>query len=199
MRSPVPIDRRPSPRLTLRQDQLAEQLLALMLAEGFSHLTIDDIVDRLGCSKRTLYSIADSKEQLATRSVTLFFKRATEQVETKIKRTRSPASRLTRYLEAVATELEPASPEFLADVAAFPPAREVYELNTQLATRRVRELISEGTGTGAFRKVPADFVAEVVASTMRRIVSGEVQRSTGLTDAESYQQLARLVVAAVRR
>lgn len=171
----------------------------LMLAEGFSHLTIDDIVERLGCSKRTLYSIADSKEQLATQSVTLFFKRATDQVESKIKRTRSPAQRLTRYLDAVAEALQPASPEFFTDVAAFVPAREVYELNTQLATRRVRELISEGTGSGAFRKVPADFVAEVVASTMRRIVSGEIQRATGLTDAEAYQQLARLVVAAVQR
>ena len=199
MRSSPPVDRLTTPRLTLRQDELAEQLLALMLAEGFSHLTIDVIVERLGCSKRTLYSIADSKEQLATRSVTLFFKRATDQVETKINRTRSPAQRLTRYLEAVAAELEPASAQFLADVAAFPPAREVYELNTQLATRRVRELISAGTSAGAFRKVPADFVAEVVASTMRRIVSGEVQRATGLTDAESYQQLARLVVAAVQR
>ena len=189
----------PPPRLTRRQDELAEQLLSLMLTEGFSHLTVDDIVDRLGCSKRTLYTIADSKEQLATRSVTLFFKRATDRVEARIIRTRSPAQRLTRYLEAVAEELQPASAEFLADVAAFAPAREVYELNTQLATRRVRELISEGTGSGAFRKVPADFVAEVVASTMRRIVSGEIQRATGLSDAEAYQQLARLVVAAVRR
>ncbi|MGI8769298.1 MAG: TetR/AcrR family transcriptional regulator [Propionibacteriaceae bacterium] len=185
--------------LTRRQAQLADKMLELMLAEGFSRLTIDNLTDRLGCSKRTLYALADSKEQLATRSVSRFFKQATDQVEASICRTRSPAQRLTGYLEAVARALEPASRDFMADVAAFTPAREVYELNTQLATRRVRELIVQGTGAGAFRKVPPDFVAEVVSSTMRRIATGEMQSATGLTDAEAYHQLAKLVLAAVRR
>jgi hypothetical protein len=34
---------------------------------------------------------------------------------------------------------------------------------------------------------------------MRRITSGEIGRTTGLDDAQAYAELARLVVAAVRR
>ena len=67
------------------------------------------------------------------------------------------------------------------------------------AARRVRELIDEGTRAGAFRQVPAAFVSEVVTATMRRITSGEITSATGLSDAEAYSELARLVVAAVRR
>ena len=64
---------------------------------------------------------------------------------------------------------------------------------------QVRELIDEGTRAGAFRRVHAAFVREVVTATMRRITSGEIAAATGLSDAEAYSELAQLVVAAIRR
>jgi AcrR family transcriptional regulator len=186
-------------RLTSRQTDLRARLVALVLEQGFRSLTVDGVAAQLGCSKRTLYALAPSKEQLATLAVREFFRQATLDVEAALARTRAPARRVTRYLEAVAETLAPASRTFAGDVAAFAPAREIYEANTRAAALRVRELIEEGTGAGAFRSVPAPFVAEVVTATMRRIASGDVQRSTGLTDAQAYAELARLVVAAVRR
>lgn len=186
-------------RLTKRQAHLQDALVELILAEGFAQLTMDDFAARLGCSKRTLYALADSKEQLAVQAVKHFFRNATNDIEAAIAGTRSPARRVTRYLEEAAKALRPASREFLQDMAALPPAREVYEANTVAATARVRELITDGTAAGAFRKVPAGFVAEVVTATMRRITAGEIEESLGLTDAEAYTELARLVVAAIRR
>lgn len=186
-------------RLTTRQRELVGELLELFLTEGFSDLTVDDIAARLGCSKRTLYALADSKEQLAVRTVRYFFKQATEQVETAIARTRSPATRLTRYLEAVAAALRPASTQFLRDLDRQAATREVYEQNTAAAAVRVRELIDEGIRAGAFRKVSAVFVGEVVTATMLRISSGELGQATGLDDAQAYAELAKLVVAAISR
>ena len=187
------------PALTARQASLRASLVELVLAEGFSHLTVDEVAARLACSKRTLYTLAASKEQLATMAVRQFFKEATEQVEAAIARVRMPARRVSRYLEAVAEALRPASRAFRDDVDRFGPAREIYEQNTVAAAARVRDLIAEGTRAGAFRQVPADFVGEVVTATMRRITSGEIQSATGLSDADAYAALARLVVAAVRR
>lgn len=186
-------------RLTSRQLELSDQLVELFLAEGFAQFTLDGIAARLGCSKRTLYALAESKEQLATLGVRRFFRRATEQVESAIVRARAPGTRVTRYLEAVAEALRPASARFRQDVAQFPPAREVYEQNTSAAARRVRELIDHGIAKGAFRQVSAVFVAEVVTATMRRIGTGEVGAVTGLDDAAAYRELARLTLAAVRR
>jgi hypothetical protein len=34
---------------------------------------------------------------------------------------------------------------------------------------------------------------------MRRITTGEIAAATGLSDAEAYSELAKLVVAAIRR
>jgi AcrR family transcriptional regulator len=186
-------------RLTSRQTHLRDALVDLVLAQGFSHLTMDDFAAQLNCAKRTLYALAASKEQIAMLAVRHFFKRATEQVEAAIARTRAPANRVTRYLEAVAEELRPASRAFRDDLANFSPATEIYEQNTLTAARRVRELIDEGTKAGAFRRVHAAFVSEVVTATMRRITSGEIAAATGLSDAEAYSELAQLVVAAIRR
>ena len=189
----------PADRLTARQRQLVDDLVDLFLSEGFAQLTLDDLAARLGCSKRTLYALAESKEQLAVRAVRYFFKRATEQVEAAIARTRSPAAKVTRYLEAVAEALRPAGPQFRRDLARNAATHEVYEQNTLAAAARVRELIDDGIKNGAFRNVSAGFVGEVVTATMRRITSGEIGRSTGLDDAQAYAELAKLVVAAIRR
>lgn len=189
----------PLRRLTPRQLELQDALVELVLSSGFSALTVEDMAARLGCSKRTLYALAESKEQLALLVVRQFFRRATAAVEVALAGTRSPARRVTRYLEAVAEQLRPAGPAFRADMAAFAPAAELYEQNTAAAAARVRELIDEGTRAGAFRRVPAAFVGEVVTATMRRITSGEIGVATGLDDAQAYSELARLVVAAIRR
>ncbi|HEY5786845.1 MAG TPA: TetR/AcrR family transcriptional regulator [Microlunatus sp.] len=186
-------------RLTSRQRQLVDELVDLFLAEGFARLTLDEVAARLGCSKRTLYALADSKEQLAVRAVRFFFKRSTDQVESAIARTRSPARKVTRYLEAVAEALRPAGEGFRRDLAETAATREVYEQNAAAAAVRVRQLIDEGIQAGAFRHVSAALVGEVVTATMRRITSGEIGRATGLDDAQAYAELARLVVAAVRR
>ena len=186
-------------QLTARQRQLVDELVGLFLTEGFARLTLDEVAARLGCSKRTLYALADSKEQLAVRAVRFYFKRSTDQVESAIARTRSPATRVTRYLEAVAEALRPAGDEFRRDLAQTAATREVYEQNTAAAATRVRQLIDEGIRAGAFRPVSAALVGEVVTATMRRITSGEIGRATGLDDAQAYAELARLVVAAVRR
>jgi AcrR family transcriptional regulator len=186
-------------RLTGRQTDLRDALVQLVLDQGFTHLTIDQVAASLNCSKRTLYTLAASKEQLAALAVRHFFRRATDQVEAAIARVRTPERRVARYLEAVAEALTPATRAFRDDLARFRPATEIYEQNTAAAAQRVRELIDEGTRAGAFRQVPAAFVGEMVTATMRRITSGEITAATGLTDAEAYAELARLVVAAIRR
>ena len=182
-----------------RHSELFDALVELLLAEGFAHLTLDDLAARLRCSKRTLYALADSKEQLVRAAVVHFFERATTHVEAAVAAEREPAQRLEAYLRAVARELAPASARFMDDLAAFPPAAEVYARNTRAAAGRVGELIAEGVEAGDFRTVPVSFAAETAATTMVAIQQRRIAGATGLADAEAYEALAALLLHGLAR
>nr|WP_296774399.1 TetR/AcrR family transcriptional regulator [Rhodococcus sp. (in: high G+C Gram-positive bacteria)] len=182
---------------TARRAQLFDELVALFLAEGFAHLTLDDIAARLRCSKSTLYTLAGSKEQLVRAATVHFFRGATERVEASITSAVGTAARLTAYLSAVGVALQPASRQFMDDLAAFAPAREVYEQNTAFAATRVHQLIDDGAAAGDFRSVHAAFVADIAASTMARIQTREVATRTGLDDSQAYAELAALLTTGI--
>src|SRR3954452_16066580 len=142
-------DRTPVRRGAARHEELLSQLVEVLLTEGFAHLTLDDLASRLHCSKRTLYALAGSKEQLVRAAVVHFFRTATSRVEAALAAPAEPAERLIAYLRAVAAELTPASAQFFDDVAAFPPAAEVYERNTRAAAHRVQQIVRQGVAAGA--------------------------------------------------
>ncbi|MET0764523.1 MAG: TetR/AcrR family transcriptional regulator [Blastococcus sp.] len=181
-------------RLTRRQAELLDQLEALFLAEGFARFTLDDLAERLRCSKSTLYALAESKERLAVRVIKHFFRKATDAVEAQTVTEADPALRVTAYLSAVARALAPAGPAFHRDLDSFAPGREVYERNTELAADRVRELIAEGVAQGRFRDVHPALIADTVTTLMFRIGRGDTARATGLDDAAAYRELAALLL-----
>jgi AcrR family transcriptional regulator len=182
-------------RSRARRAELLDELVTLVLAEGFIPFTLDDLARRLHCSKSTLYGLAASKEQLVVAVVKRFFQRATAAVEARAAVPADHREQISAYLLAVAEQLQPASPAFFADVATFAPAREIYERNTRSAAARVQQLVSAGRDAGTIRPVHASFVGAAVASVMAAIHRGEITAVTGLDDAAAYRELADLVVA----
>ncbi|EWT05675.1 TetR family transcriptional regulator [Intrasporangium chromatireducens Q5-1] len=181
-------------RTRARRDEVLADLRTLFLAEGFADLTIADLAERLHCSRSTLYLVAGSKEQIVVATVRSYFKTAAASIERRLAPERDPVARLRLYLDAVAEELSPASPAFHRDVAAFPPAREVYRQNTGYAAQRVRALIDEGVAAGRLRQVDAAFVGAAAGEVMTAIQRGAIAAATGLDDAAAYRQLADLLV-----
>jgi AcrR family transcriptional regulator len=184
-------------RRTARQVDLLDRLVALMAAEGFSHLTLDDLAERLRCSKTTLYALAPTKQELVVEVVKQYFRAAVPAVEARVAAAPDPARRVVAYLDAVGEYLRPLSHAFLDDLSSFAPAAAVYRANTAAAASRIRELIAEGVAAGAFRPVHAAFVGEIAAVAMFEIQRGEMFARLEMTDAEAYAELASLVVHAL--
>lgn len=182
-----------------RRDEVLDQLVELFLAEGFLQFGVGDLAARLRCSRTTLYLVASSKEQVVLAAVRAYFRRAAERIEAKVASEPDLGRRLHTYLTAVAEELAPASPAFHRDLAAHPPAAEVYEDNTRLAARRVQELVTLGVESGVVRPVDAALVGAAVAQVMTAIQRGAIAGATGLDDAAAYAGLADLVWAGLAR
>lgn len=179
---------------TPRQTELFDQILGMVLAEGFRDLTIDALATRLRCSKSTLYALAGTRDELIRAVVVRFFRRATEQVEAGLADATEPRARFVAYLEGVAAQLKPASRAFFDDVVASPTASEVYERNTAAAALRAEEIVADGVASGAFRPVHVGFVADLLVAEMVRIQRRQVAAATGLDDGSAYTELAALMV-----
>jgi AcrR family transcriptional regulator len=179
-----------------RRAEILDGLVAIFLAEGFAHFSISDLARQLRCSKSTLYSVAPSKEQIVVAAVRAFFRAATEHVEERVALPDEPGNRITEYLQAIATELEPASDRFIADVEAFKPTSEIYRRNTEAAARRVQQLVGEAQLTHA--RVDPVFVGIVAGLVMAAIQRGTFARTAGLRDSCAYDALSALLVAAMR-
>jgi AcrR family transcriptional regulator len=174
-----------------------DAVLDLILRQGFGGLSLDDLAAGARCSKSTLYTLAGSKEQLVARCVEYYFRRAAGRIEDKLARRRAAGARLRTYLSAVADELGAASEAFLSDVATHEVTRRSYQNHTHAAAERVRQLVSEGIGTGEFDPVHARFLGEVTAAAMDAIERGGITERTGLSHAQAYAELATLTLSTV--
>jgi hypothetical protein len=128
-----------------------------------------------------------------------YFRRAAERIEHRISAEPDPGLRLQVYLAAVSDELAPASARFHADLAEYPPARELYEQNTRHAAQRVQDIVAAGVAAGALRPVNARFVGAAVAEVMAAVQAGRIEAAAGLDDADAYRALSDMVYRAVER
>lgn len=180
-----------------RGEEVLEQLIELYLAEGFLAFGMGDLASRLRCSRSTLYLVASSKEQIIRTAVRRYFRRAAERIETRVDAEPDTGRRLQVYLAAVSDELAPASEQFYADLAEYPPARELYQGNTRLAAQRVQDIVAAAVAAGTLRPVNARFVGAAVAEVMTAIQAGRIEAAAGLDDAAAYKALSDLVFRAV--
>ena len=192
---------RPEPRRrpTARQRALLADLEALFLAEGFAAFTLDDLAGRLRCSKSTLYALAPSKEQLAVKVVTQFFRGAAERIEERIAGIDDARKLIGEYLAGVAEHLNRASPSFMRDLAEFGPAREAYQRNIRFAANRLRQFIDRGVADGVFRDVHARLVAEMTGLIIEGIQTGVLGRRTDVSDAEAFTALGELLLGGLNK
>ena len=186
-------------RPTARQRALLAELEELFLAKGFAAFTLDDLAAQLSCSKSTLYTLAASKEQLATLVVRRFFKGAARTIEQHIEGMTDAREVIATYLAGVSDQLRRPSAEFMRDIAAFAPARAEYESNSHAAAERISSFIADGVRDGVFREVHATLIAQLVGVLIEAIQAGTVAERAGVSDAEAYTALAELLLDGLTR
>src|SRR4029450_4212712 len=109
-----------------RRAELLGALEELLLSEGFTGLTVDDMARRLQGSKATLYSVASSKEQLVIALTKHFFRQATEEIETAVAAVSDHRRRISTYLAGVGSAMSRCSPTFYSDMVSYAPTAAIY-------------------------------------------------------------------------
>lgn len=173
-----------------RQHEILDALEALFLAEGFRHFTIGDLVDRLRCSRRTLYAIAPSKEELVLVVIERYFNRVGRKAKAAAAAELDPGDAIAAYLGAGVAVMAPARRTFVEDLESYLPTRHLYDRHFQLSVRAIGSMIEDGIARGEFHAYHPALVAElfhVAAGVTRR---PEVLARAGVSLSQAIDELS---------
>lgn len=180
-----------SDRLTSRQQELLEQLEAIIVEEGFRHLTVGSLASRLHCSRRTLYDLAPTKAELVLVVLDRRLRRTGRLAREQIAAVDDPADKVDAYL--IRSGLRPTSLRFAEDVAQTPAARRLFADHYRFAMAMLGSILKDGMASGRIRRVDTIVIAEIIDAALERLSHPDVLRATGRSFFEISEELSLLV------
>jgi AcrR family transcriptional regulator len=166
---------RTEPRFERRKDarpgEILDAALDLFVERGFAATRLEDVAQRAGVSKGTVYLYFDSKEELFKAVVRSGIVRAIEQAETDLAGSDESSAALLRRLFAGwwehigATRLSGIPKLMISEAQNFPElARFYYAEVVQRGSRLFEQMIERGIARGEFRAVDVDYAARALVA-----------------------------------
>ena len=133
---------------TAGQQRVLDAFEALIIGEGFSHLTVAEIAAKLHCSRRTLYDIAPTKDDLVVLAVARFVDRLLEAMRDAAAAAPDPVDALSALTQLGVDTSAAFSPAFEIDAMHNARTRaEVGRFDVGLIAT-IRGLIDDAIRTG---------------------------------------------------
>jgi AcrR family transcriptional regulator len=181
-------------RKVLNDTDFLAQLTDLFVREGSNGLTLSEIASRLRCSRRRLYEIAKTKDELFCLVVKRFLAGVMDEAEDQVRKTCDPAEALVLYLEVGVRAAGRVTTAFLRDVDALEPARFTFDRYQEVRATRFCQLIDEGVRQGAFIECHGPVVAEFVLAAAMRLRTHAFLTRTSLTAEEAFREFYRVLL-----
>jgi AcrR family transcriptional regulator len=184
------------PHLSLVDSRAARTLDAIeeiFLTEGFRRVSVGELASRLRCSRRTLYELAASKEDLFLKILDRFLDRIRRQGEAAAAAVVDPAARIEAYLAPGIREVARTRNTLFSDIAGFLPARRMLDEHQRCRMEGVRSIVVDGARRGVFRGLDPHLVAEVFTHAYRRVSQPDFLATANLSMTEAYSELSRLL------
>lgn len=191
------LSQRAEQQLGPRHREVLDQLESLFLQEGFSGYSVRELAASVGCSRRTLYELAPSKDELVLIVFDRFLHRVGRAALEAIDETRPHAEQIRSYFLG-GLELQRITRVFGEDLADDPAARRLYDRHYGYVMAVVEQLVARGVRQGEFRAVTPAVVAGVLAGSAQFFNRPEMQSDPGLSLATVVDELIDLVLAALR-
>lgn len=163
-------------------------------ADGLRPVTVADLADRAGCSRRTLYDLAPSKEELFLLVLDRMLNRVAREAQETAALAADPARQITALLRSGALAMRPLTPMFFEALKGYAPAQWMWDHHLAVARRGLVDLIEAGIASGHLRAVHPVVAAEVLIASSRRLVDPGFLNASGLQVADALDELFVLVV-----
>ncbi|HUE40792.1 MAG TPA: TetR/AcrR family transcriptional regulator [Chthoniobacterales bacterium] len=178
--------------------RIVEAARAHFFSHGFRSVTMDDLADELGISKKTLYAHFPGKIDLLEAVLADKF----ASVEATLKKvTRAHAHdfpmALHELLANTQRELDEIKPPFVRDVRQKAPNvfKVVERRRAALIERYFGKLFIEGQRTGMVRKdVPAKLMIEILLAMVQSIMNPAKMEELGMMPKEGFAGILKIVL-----
>jgi len=170
-------------------------------AHGFRSVTMDDLADELGMSKKTLYACFRNKAALLEAVLLDKFR----SVEADLKGITSECSfdvlaALHQLLASIQRHTEEIQPPFVRDMRREGPERfkVVENRRRELIQRHFGKVLGEGRKAGIIRKdIPVNLIMEILLSAVQAIMNPPKIMELGLTPKMGFSTIITVILEGV--
>jgi AcrR family transcriptional regulator len=184
---------------TARALAVLGELEALFKAEGFAHLTAEELAARLRCSRRMLYQLAPSLDELAALVVDRFFQHMGRTCFAMASAGRTRTEQLDAYMRSGNAEFATLSPTFNRDMQALPATRRLADAHLAFGVTIFESILELGVDEGDFAPINPSFVARMFLAGLLRLLDPQLLRETNLTVPAAIDEYANLILNGIRR
>lgn len=163
--------------LSNRQREILTELAAVF-DKGFSELTMADLAARLNCSLRTLYQLADGRNELVTMVIDRVLRDHGRAAHNAVDDSMSGLEAIRAYLHAANHAVSAVNPEFATDMAAIDEGLGLHEAHNAYlieVTRALLDLaVERGELPGRLDRVDTGALARMLGGLGRDFARPEV-------------------------
>jgi len=173
-------------------ERVIEEAESLFVEEGFLHFGTMDLAHRLRCSKRTLYSIAPTREKFFELILEHHVERMNREMVAAVEAAPDCVAALIAQMETAIAAFGNESNRFNNDVKSFPAGLRVLKRTNSQRVRLMEETIARGVRAGAFRKVDPHLVAAAMHAAAFCVTEPQFLSGATMTWAQALREVFRL-------
>ena len=157
------LDRDREQALTDRQRQILDEL-GRIFEKGFAEITMADLAARLNCSLRTLYGLAEGRNELVLMVVDRNLRRIGRAAHAAIDDDMSALQAVQAYLSAATVAVSDIRPEFADDMNSIPAGAALFAAHSDYLVEVTRSLLDLAAERGEIGDVDTAAVARMIAN-----------------------------------
>ncbi|WP_421705746.1 hypothetical protein [Alloalcanivorax xenomutans] len=176
----------------MTDSEFMDALAELVRREGIRHLTIGEMASRLRCSRRRLYSIAQTKEDIFCAAVEYHFKSLLDEGETLIEESKDITETVAAYQDVGVRASARISVQFIKDVENSERARASFDAYQKARAAGLARIIDQGVQEGRFVPCHGLLVSEALLGASIRIRRSAFLEEANLSMEEAFAEFYRI-------
>ena len=157
------------------KNRIIDTAMQAFAAQGIRAVKMDDVVRKLGISKRTLYEIYENKEDLLFEGVKKYRKQQELDLLAVVSASKNVIDVLLYVYQETMEEFHKTVPQFYMDLVKYPKVMSFLEVDRQKKQEHLQEFLQRGVQEGYFRKdVDFDIAAILLNTIAQSIMSAKL-------------------------